>query len=59
MVTDPVCKMKVDEETATVASRYQDVTYYFCSPACKEVFDVSPEEYVGQTDILGRHSKKT
>ncbi len=57
MVTDPVCKMQVNEGTAALVSRYQNVTYYFCSPACKEVFDVSPEDYVGDTDILGRDSK--
>ena len=46
-VTDPVCGMSVDTAAAAATSTYKDITYYFCSKACKEEFDKNPESYVG------------
>jgi len=46
MVTDPVCKMKVDEKTAKFKSEYQGKIYYFCAPGCKKEFDKSPKKYL-------------
>ncbi len=46
MATDPVCKMQVDESTATVTSEYKGKTYYFCGPGCKTAFDAEPEKYL-------------
>ncbi len=46
MAIDPICKMDVDEETASLKSGYKGKTYYFCAPGCKKMFDENPEKYV-------------
>ena len=46
MVTDPVCKMQIDEKKAAGHSEYQGKTYYFCALGCKKKFDESPQKYV-------------
>jgi Cu+-exporting ATPase len=47
-VTDPVCKMVIEEKDAVGSSTYKGTTYYFCSEMCKEDFDKDPEAYVGE-----------
>jgi YHS domain-containing protein len=59
MAKDPVCKMPVEEQTATLTSEYDGTRYYFCSPGCKESFDKDPEAFCIDTDILGRKRKTT
>ncbi len=46
MVKDPVCGMQVDEKSAQHVSKFSGATYYFCSAADKDKFDVNPEFYV-------------
>jgi YHS domain-containing protein len=46
MVTDPVCKMQIDEKTAAGKSEYQGKTIYFCALGCKRKFDENPQKYV-------------
>jgi YHS domain-containing protein len=46
MAIDPVCKMKVDPETAPAKIEYQGQTYYFCAPGCKAAFEKNPEKYL-------------
>jgi YHS domain-containing protein len=46
MATDPVCKMRVDENKAAGKSEFNGKTYYFCASACKVKFDANPEHYV-------------
>jgi YHS domain-containing protein len=46
MATDPVCKMKVDENKAAGKSDYEGQTYYFCAATCKAKFDQNPAAYV-------------
>ena len=46
MVTDPVCKMTIDENKAAATSVYNGKTYYFCMPGCKVKFDANPSQYV-------------
>jgi Cu+-exporting ATPase len=46
MVTDPVCKMQIDESQAAGKSEYQGKTYYFCAEGCKTKFDANPAQYV-------------
>jgi P-type Cu+ transporter len=48
MDKDPVCGMAVSRNDVAGESRYQDKTYYFCSPACKERFDAAPQQYLAQ-----------
>lgn len=43
---DPVCKMQVDPATAAASLAYQDKTYYFCHPGCREAFAAEPAKYV-------------
>ena len=43
MVTDPVCKMTIEEKDALGTSVYKGTTYYFCSAVCKEEFDKDSE----------------
>ena len=47
-ITDPVCKMTIEEKDAFATSSYKGKTYHFCSDHCKESFDSNPESYLGQ-----------
>jgi len=44
-VKDPVCGMRVDEWTATIARDFHGLRYVFCSNRCRERFDAEPEKY--------------
>ena len=46
MVTDPVCKMQIEESKAAGKSEYQGKTYYFCSQACHDAFQANASAYV-------------
>jgi Cu+-exporting ATPase len=54
MAIDPVCKMKVEPETAAATAEYKGETYYFCAPGCKMAFVKDPEKYL-QADAGGAH----
>lgn len=45
MARDPVCGTEVDERHAPATSRYQGLTYFFDSFACKHRFDLDPKHY--------------
>jgi Cu+-exporting ATPase len=47
-VTDPVCKMIIDEDDAAGTSTCNGLNYYFCSGACKEKFDKNPDSFIGE-----------
>ncbi len=42
---DPICGMVVSPTHTQARAQYQNHTYYFCSSACREAFDQSPESY--------------
>lgn len=44
MATDPVCGMFVDERTATLTTRRDNRTYYFCASGCLESFVAPGQE---------------
>ncbi|HEV2983156.1 MAG TPA: hypothetical protein VGX46_02155 [Vicinamibacterales bacterium] len=44
MVTDPVCKMTIDEKQAAGESEYHGKAYYLCKPN----FDANPSAIVKQ-----------
>jgi Cu+-exporting ATPase len=46
-ITDPVCKMTIEEEDAAATSSYRGKKYHFCSSHCKQSFDSNPESYLG------------
>jgi YHS domain-containing protein len=48
--TDPVCEMKVDPEQPPYKVVHQGKTYYFCSEACKILFERMPEQYIKETE---------
>jgi P-type Cu+ transporter len=45
-VTDPVCKMVIEDKDAVATSLYKGKTYYFCAEKCKEAFDKDEEGYI-------------
>ncbi|MCX8183257.1 MAG: copper-translocating P-type ATPase [Crenarchaeota archaeon] len=44
-VTDPVCGMKIEPETAYSKLEYEGQTIYFCSKHCEEEFRKNPRKY--------------
>jgi Cu+-exporting ATPase len=46
-VRDPVCGMMVQPATASQQHEFENKTYYFCSPGCRENFIADPEKYLG------------
>lgn len=51
-VTDPVCKMVIEDKDSVGSSAYKGKTYYFCSPICKEEFDREPESFLGEIPFM-------
>ena len=51
-VTDPVCKMVIEDKDAVATSLYKGKIYYFCAEQCKEAFDKDPESYLMPTQAL-------
>jgi YHS domain-containing protein len=49
VVKDPVCGMDIETATAAGQTEYKGQTYYFCGAKCKEKFDLTPDQYLGQT----------
>ncbi len=54
---DPVCGMKVDSEKTELKHEYQDNTYYFCNPKCREKFSQNPKKYLNGP--VAPHAKPT
>lgn len=53
-MTDLVCGMAVQPETAAAAWEHAGAVYYFCSVGCMERFRDDPEHYLG-LDPSERH----
>ncbi len=47
---DPVCGMMVEIANARHRSSYDGRDFYFCCPACKRLFEHSPQEYLVQNE---------
>lgn len=45
MVTDPVCRMRLDEAGVRESLVYEGREYYFCSVGCLAEFRRHPEDY--------------
>jgi YHS domain-containing protein len=43
---DPVCSMTVEKSSAPATREHSSRTYYFCSAACAESFDIHPEHFL-------------
>ncbi len=51
LVTDPVCGMKIDPNTAKGGkSNFEGHDYFFCNPKCKTKFDANPQAYLHKAD---------
>jgi len=48
LVTDPVCGMEIEPESAYSKTEYDGHTVYFCSKHCEEEFKKNPKKYVGK-----------
>ena len=59
MVTDPVCKMTVDSETATAKTEHKGVTYYFCCDGCRKAFAAEPGKYLSASVLKGEPTHHT
>jgi Cu+-exporting ATPase len=60
MGLDPVCKMEVNPASAAAQSEFEGQSFYFCSVACKQKFDASPQRYIDETDrAQGRAHRAT
>lgn len=49
MVTDPVCKMQIDEKNAKYSYLYNGRIYFFCSVGCSVEFSRYPQDYAENT----------
>lgn len=45
-MTDPVCGMTVEPETAATAWEVDGTVYYFCSTGCMERFRADPARFL-------------
>jgi P-type Cu+ transporter len=45
-VRDPVCGMHIDPATAAASEQHEEITYWFCSQACREQFLADPGRHL-------------
>ncbi|HEY7568306.1 MAG TPA: YHS domain-containing protein, partial [Gemmatimonadaceae bacterium] len=50
-VTDVVCGMIVDSDTAPARSVFEGTTYYFCTPECRDLFEANPSRYTSHGQL--------
>ncbi len=43
---DPVCRMKIDADSANSRIEYAGRTHYFCSPYCHLEFELNPDKFL-------------
>ena len=55
MAIDPVCRMKVEEKSASGNALHSGTTYYFCSPKCQHEFEANPAKYAGVSKAAHTH----
>jgi len=47
LVTDPVCRMAVRADPATIHVKYEGRDVYFCSESCRHAFVANPRKFTG------------
>lgn len=58
-VKDPVCGMDVDLVRASGSIIHDGLTYYFCSPRCREKFVADPAQFTGPARLKDEISHHT
>jgi YHS domain-containing protein len=48
---DPVCAMVISPRRARATAQHRDLTYYFCSPNCRDRFEQDPDLYLGNAAL--------
>ena len=56
LVVDPVCGMRVEQESATAAV-WDDERFAFCSRGCRDEFLAAPYRFFADADASGRHER--
>ncbi len=51
-MTDPVCGMEVNSETAAGSFSYQSREFYFCSNGCLERFKANPRAFLASSPLI-------
>ena len=46
VVRDPICHMMVEPSKARASSEFEGITYYFCAPGCKLLFEEDPMKHI-------------
>lgn len=57
-VTDPVCGMSIDSETAAGKSKFEGRDYFFCSTDCQRTFEKNPAQYSHADTAPGSSAEK-
>ena len=55
-VTDPVCGMTIDSDTAAATAEHEGRTYHFCSQHCHHTFTADPDTYATPADHGDHHA---
>lgn len=48
MPVDPVCSMEVTDTDSEATVTYDETVYYFCSQACRDLFEQNPGSYLNE-----------
>lgn len=48
LLTDPVCGMTVDPNTAAAKTCHNGVPVYFCAEGCKKAFEANPDKFTAK-----------
>ena len=48
MAIDPVCGMRVEQESATASATFEGQHYYFCCTGCRDLFVANPAGYLNK-----------
>ena len=51
---DPVCGMRVNRRSTSLASSHEGKIYYFCAGGCKKAFEENPNKYLKPKGLFGR-----
>ena len=56
-VTDPVCKMSIEDKGAVASTAYKGTIYFFCSESCKDKFTANPAAFLDEKPLTAEEKK--